>query len=357
MPWSEKKDAAFRLAPLWAGCFGLFMGLAGCASPVPIETTSGLQTVSNETAFAMPDPGGPTITSVTQEQLANTVEQRIYLETDASVPGQNYILVQLFGPRDARFGSQNGVAEGFRTDLKWRSEARSAIPGVRMNLSPFYVQNRYGPFGYAMGRTRGGDLCMYAWQTLSSTNSTRTLFREKGAIRIRMRVCRAGSSEANLLGLMYNFTLNAFYRDRHWNPYGATLPPAVGLGRPGSAIYPTGETGFNNVAPAAPARALSRAPRRVSRPAARTETTAPAVMVEPQPIPQPIGPLVPPPPGQQPVRAVPAQQSPRQSLEFVQPVRQVPLVTAPAPTVPASGTVVPLPPAGSPPDPSAPSRN
>ncbi|MBE7184131.1 MAG: cellulose biosynthesis protein BcsN [Methylobacterium mesophilicum] len=333
----------------------MFLGLAGCASPVPIETTSGLRTVPSETAFAMPDPGGPTITSVTQEQLANTVEQRIYLETDASVPGQNYILVQLFGPRDARLGTQNGVAEGFRADLKWRSEARGAIPGVSMNLSPYYVQNRYGPFGYAMGRSRGGDLCMYAWQTLSSTNSTRTLFREKGAIRIRMRVCRAGSSEANLLNLMYNFTLNAFYRDRHWNPYGATLPPAAGLGRPGSAIYPTGETGFNNVAPLAPGRAASGAPRRVSRPAA--QRAAPPATIEPQPLPQPIGPLVPPPPGQQPIRATPAQSSPRQSPDLVQPARQIPLAPAPAVTVPAPSTIVPPPPAGSPPDPAAPERN
>ena len=57
---------------------------------------------------------------------------------------------------------------------------RKAFPGVSMGRSPFYVQSRYGPFGYAAGRAASGDIFIYAWQRIQAAGQT-TLIRNRGS--------------------------------------------------------------------------------------------------------------------------------------------------------------------------------
>lgn len=81
--------------------------------------------------------------------------------------------VQLFGPVDRKAAGQTELRAGFLPPSNIGTEMRQLFPGVRMARSPYYVQNRYGPFGYAVGRSSSGDTCLYAWQRLTSTGPGR----------------------------------------------------------------------------------------------------------------------------------------------------------------------------------------
>jgi hypothetical protein len=85
---------------------------------------------------------------------------------------------------------------------------------------------------------------------------------------------------------MYGFRITASFKDGNWNPYGEPLPPDASFGRGGEPVYPVSASRFETMSeprPAPPGKA----------PAAKR-----TVKVEPTPqLPEPIGPLVPPPPG------------------------------------------------------------
>ena len=62
--------------------------------------------------------------------------------------------VQIFGPVDPAAAGQDKLREGYLPLGNIGSEIREAVPGVRMQTSPYYVQNKYGPFGYVIGAFR-----------------------------------------------------------------------------------------------------------------------------------------------------------------------------------------------------------
>lgn len=267
--------------------------LAACGTPAEIQNASSLtEALPAERAFVLPDPGGPAVLSVTERRYGNAVEQRIFLETNAQTPGQNHFSVQLYGPVDWRTSGRSTLpSQGFLPPTNWRTEARAVMPGVALRPSPYFVRNRYGPFGYAMARGQGSDLCMYGWQTISAAGNSRNLFRNGGAVQIRLRFCRMGASEESLLRMMYSYTMTSFFRDFAWNPLGTPLEAEVAER---GDVYPTGDLGLARIVPEGP-RAVPRAtaPRR-SRPAVSTQ---PQESVPPPAVPAPIGPRVPLPPG------------------------------------------------------------
>lgn len=283
-PFPGCRDVAggrtFRVATKGLSLF-LFPLLAACSQDGRIYTASTYGSVAAENAFVSPPPGGPAIVDVIERRYANATEQQIMLSTGSNATGQNFFRARVFGPVE-RDGA--GITKLPRRSLSLTNvgaEMRSALPGVAMQRSPYYVQNRYGPFGYAIGR-RGADLCLYGWQDLTETPR---IGGYGGRVDIRLRLCRAGASEQQLLSVMYGYTINAYFNRPGWNPYGDPPAPPEGLGRPGTEMLPIGETRYETVLPReeepVPART---APRR-----------APAVA--PQPVqPAPIGPLVPPPP-------------------------------------------------------------
>ncbi|QKC70059.1 MULTISPECIES: cellulose biosynthesis protein BcsN [Mesorhizobium] len=265
----------------------LVLMLAGCAQPPPLVHSTGTSLVASETAFALPAPGGPAVTAVLERRFANATQQEILLSTSAHTPGQNMLRVQMFGPVDAAAAGESRLREGYLPLGNIGSEIRQALPGIRMQTSPYYVQNKYGPFGYAAGRSASGDTCLYAWQRISSTGITQTWIGNKGSIQVRLRICDQNEPEQKLLEVMYGYTITSSFKTRNWNPYGEPPAPEASLGKPGQPIYPVGVARFETVT----------SPQATPRP--RLTALSPRqVVAEPLPVlPAPVGPIVPPPPG------------------------------------------------------------
>ncbi len=268
------------------------LAIGGCAQPPPLMRSTGTSLVAAETAFALPAPGGPAVTAVLERRFANATQQDILLSTSAHTPGQNMLRVQIFGPVDTAAAGESRLREGYLPLSNIGSEIRQALPGIRMQTSPYYVQNKYGPFGYAAGRSASGDTCLYGWQRISSTGVTQTWIGNKGSIQVRLRICDQNAPEQKLLDVMYGYTITSYFKTGNWNPYGEPPPPEASLGKPGQPIYPVGVSRFETVTtpPAA-----TQQPR-------RTAHAPRQVLAEPQPtLPAPVGPTVPPPPGTAPI--------------------------------------------------------
>ncbi len=285
-----RRFAGLALALAAAGC--------GTAAGLP-ETTQSLRSISSQDAFVLPPPGGPSIVGVIEQRYSNGVTQEIALSTSSHVPGQNSISVRLVGPVGFAAGGPSSLSDRPLSPIAVYSDMRRALPGVRMSSSPYYVQNRYGPFGYAVGRAATGDLCLYAWQRIQASGQA-TIIRNQGSISIRLRLCDARLSEQRLLSVMYGITINAFFRGLAWNPYGQ--PPGVpdSMGGLSAPTYPADGQGFRDVSSAPPSQPAVRraaAPRRSS---ARAEPVV-------ETLPTPVGPVVPVPPGGTRSAAPPAQ--------------------------------------------------
>jgi hypothetical protein len=281
----RSEPARFGPSTGWKAALLATAVVSGCSRGLPLRSDDLTRIVPNEQAFALPEVGGPAVTAVLEKRYTNATEQDILLATSSAVAGQNMLRVQIFGPIDTTLASQDKLRAGYLVAKNVNAEMRQLIPGVRMQTSAYYVQNKYGPFGYAVGRSGSGDTCLYGWQRITSTGVAQTWIGNKGSIQVRLRICDQSASEMRLLQSMYGYTINASFKDGHWNPYGTPLPPDETLGRGGAPIYPVSASRFETVAepiaeaPAAPKRQSSR-----------------QAAVEPR-LPAPTGPVVPPPPG------------------------------------------------------------
>jgi len=271
------------------------MSVAGCGeqrlSDSELSFASRAVAVDPGRAMIMLPPGGPAVISVTQRSYENAIAQTIALATHGRSSGENAIEVAFFTAAD--LPDTTGVEGNLLKvpgidDVSVARDIEERLPGVAMAPSAVFVQNRYGPFGYAFGRGNGGDACLYAWQRIADGDS---IFRPKsGAVSVRMRICDPLASEASLLRLAYEYSLNASLRRSGWSPAGDAPGPAPGLGKAGAPIYP--------LAPVAAPQSPS--PRRAARPrAARPPQGEADRSGQPQPVPdRPLEgyPTVPPPP-------------------------------------------------------------
>ena len=175
---------------------------------------------------------------IVERRFNNAIQQEIYLFTAASTPGQNYLKVQFFGPVSAERDSPSRLKVERITDVTLYHERRKELPGVALRPSPYFLQNNYGPFGYAVGGGRGNDTCLYGWQQIQSSEARRSAFENQGVIQVRLRLCEAGATEEKLLSVMYNFTITGSFQAARWNPYGDPPPADRRLGVTGQPIYP-----------------------------------------------------------------------------------------------------------------------
>lgn len=212
--------------------------MAGCTSTGGVRQPSGPETVAPEKALVLPPPGGPSIVSVVERKRGNGVEQNISLFTSSSVPGQNFLKVQFFGASGANPGTGDAGFSMINESGIAREVARSA-PGVPMATSATFLQNSYGPFGYASGVSRAGDTCIYAWQQIRSSVAANTQARNFGMIQLRLRLCDARASERQLLGIVYGYTVTGTFDGEIWNPYGHAPPPTQHSEAPVSRSTPT----------------------------------------------------------------------------------------------------------------------
>ncbi|WP_185984665.1 cellulose biosynthesis protein BcsN [Aureimonas mangrovi] len=272
------------LSSLLAAC----VFLSGCMTGAQPISTSRTRTVMLEDTYIAPPVGGPQILEVTERRYPNATEQTILLGNRSRVPGSNFIEVRFFGPVGNSGTGRTPLPNRPLSNTNLIAEMREVLPSVPMRQSALYVQNRYGPFGYAAGRAAGGDTCVYAWQRIAGVDHSTLLMRDKGTIEIRFRLCDSEVDEERLLYTMYGFTIRAFFSDLLWNPYGAPNAVDEQLGSTGAPVMPTGARGFENTAPVA-------APVRRAAPARAPAAPEPAPTEAP-PLPAPVGPLVPPPP-------------------------------------------------------------
>ncbi|MDH6204263.1 MULTISPECIES: cellulose biosynthesis protein BcsN [Rhizobium] len=263
--------------------------MASCSSTGSVRQPSAPETVTPEKALVLPPPGGPSIVSVVERKRGNGVEQTISLFTSSSVPGQNSLKIQFFGASGANPGAGNAGFSKINESGIAREVARSA-PGVPMATSATFLQNAYGPFGYASGRSRAGDTCVYAWQQIRSSTNANTQARNFGMIQLRLRLCDARASERQLLGIVYGYTVTGTFDGEVWNPYGNPPPADAALGRTGAPIYP--DEGGYRASPMPigyePAPAIVTRPRAAVRGASAAQPAQGVAAV-----PAPIGPRVP----------------------------------------------------------------
>ena len=205
----------------------LVLPLAACSSTASIDRSATRTGASADDAFVFPPVGGPSIVGVIQGKRSGGIYQEVLLGTDAVTPGQNQIQVTVYENNAPLVNPYPRIA----------AEMRGALPGVRMVRSPYYVQNRYGPFGYAFGHSGARDLCLFGWQSIRTRATPMT---KQGGIDVRVRVCETGATEQKLLSIMYGYTIDAFISSQRWNPYGDPLPPATELGQRAGNIYPAG---------------------------------------------------------------------------------------------------------------------
>jgi hypothetical protein len=324
-----------------AGVLAAFIPLvlAGCAGQ-PVQLGATVKSVPREQALVMPPPAGPAIVSVIERRYDNAVEQDIHLATSAMTPGQNMLRIQLFGTTSPFRMSSNALTSTPLTQSGVGSEMRKALPGIRMARSNFYVQNSYGPFGYAFGRGLGSDLCIYGWQQVRSPSGTMSPFANYGSIQIRLRVCDAGATEQKLLAIMYNYTIVGAVDAGGWNPYGEPSQVPSTLGGSGAPTYPR-PASVEPMVPAVPQRQsimftgstrVASAPR-TQRAAVRAATTV-KVAPEAPPIPAPQSTSVSqiPSPGPQAVASAQGANTPLVPSPGVAPAPAPSLVTVPSPS-------------------------
>jgi len=241
-----------------------------------------------EESFVLPAPGTVAALTLVEKRYTNAIQQDLYLSTSGTTPGQNYIRTQFYGTKTDVPFRDNSLGYRSITTTRVSEEMRRELPGVRMARSPYYVQNNYGAFGYAFGRSGASDLCLYAWQQIRSPAGTVSLMANYGAIQVRLRVCQAGATEQGLLSLMYGYTINATVGSAGWNPYGEPqgVPPT--LGRTGNPTYPKSPdaTAITPVVNADPVQRPAAVPRVARRRAVETPdvvTPPSATVIVPSP--------------------------------------------------------------------------
>ncbi|AYG69575.1 MULTISPECIES: cellulose biosynthesis protein BcsN [unclassified Rhizobium] len=266
---------------------------AGCTTTGQVRQSIGVETVAADKALAFPPPGGPAIVNVVERRHAKDVEQTISLFTSSSVPGQNFLKVQFLGIAGSNpgLGSRpfDTVSEGAIA-----REMAAAIPGVRLARSAIFVQNGYGPFGYASGQSRAGDTCLYAWQQVKAGFTPSQEQRNFGMVQVRIRLCDALATERQLLSTVYGYTITGHFAGAALNPFGGPRGADAVLGKPGELVYPDATT--YRTAPIGigyPNHPAAARPVVIRRPA----VTQPQPQVQPT-LPPMIGPRVPLPDGQ-----------------------------------------------------------
>lgn len=266
-----------------AACLALI--LAGCGeqrfSGDQLVTASRATSVDIGRAMALPPPGSVPVIGVTQRTYENGVSQTISLATRGRTPGENAFHVAFLTAADLpeEAGVEGSLLrEPGIDDFAIAREMEERLPGVAMAPSAVFVQNRYGPFGYAFGRGAGGEACLYAWQRLARGDS---VFRPRsGVISVRLRICDPAATEASLLRLAYDYSLNARLQRVGWNPIGDAPAPSADLGEAGAPIYPQAPQPSFGEPPQRPQAARPR-PERRQRPAPVEVETPDPVSIRP----------------------------------------------------------------------------
>ena len=267
--------------------------VAACSTQSELRFATLMSEVPATKAVILPPPGGPSVVAVVERKFLNGVTQEIALSTASATPGQNAFYVSMINDLETLSEIDDTLRLKRVTPALVEGEMEDRLPGVPMRTSLFYAQNKYGPFGFATGRSSVGDLCLYAWQQIEPTIPA--ILTPGGAVSVRLRLCDAEATEEQLLRTMYSYTISAYFSSADWNPYGEAPPVSASLGELDAPLNPLASGEFGSKPPVRPPAVVVR--RQVVRPVLKdTEAAAPALA--PAVRHEPLGgyPVVPPPP-------------------------------------------------------------
>jgi hypothetical protein len=298
---ATRKPASHYKALNCLAAIAVLTTVAACAGRSDLGYASLMSEVPATRAIVVPPPGGPSVVAVLQRQYQDGLSQEIALSTASLTSGQNAFYVSLLNNTAGNMDIPDTLSLPSMTPDRIQNEMEERIPGVEMQTSLVYVQNKFGPFGFATGRSSAGDLCLYAWQRIAPGEPA--IFVPGGAVSVRLRLCDADASVDQLLRVFYGYTIAAYYRQESWNPYGEPPSPPAHFGEKDAPMYPLGLGGGDD-ATVVRQRSLSEGTHRVAPPAQaprRTidkDTGAPPAFAPPETAPPSGYPVVPPPPAQ-----------------------------------------------------------
>lgn len=164
-------------------------GLSGCTKPLDPSGRSRVEVPETSAAVILP-MGSPERITVIETRYANALVHSIPLRSRAVTPGENRVVVTLFGVRS---GAQGRVPTSVKVTEDILADARAAFPSVTAwDLS--YGANARGPFGIASGKGKAGETCSHAWQHV------------EGSFRVEADICDADPDAAR--SLMRGIILN-----------------------------------------------------------------------------------------------------------------------------------------------------
>lgn len=183
---------------------GLVLGLGACSDlgdPTTGSVRLGVWPVGSSAMLgghaalaALPAEAGEVV-SVGEETRDTGFVQTVTLAGDTAVHGSNHIRVEAV-PR-GHAAKTLASAETIEAELAER------IPGVAMHVLPYSIASASGPIGVATGTASGGVRCAYAWQVSNTGEGEegfgRFLARNEKAYSVRVRLCRGGVSEEQLV--------------------------------------------------------------------------------------------------------------------------------------------------------------
>lgn len=287
---------------------GLVLGLGACSDlsdPTTGSVRLGARSVGPAASLgghaalaALPVEAGEVV-SVGEESRETGFIQTVTLAGDTAVSGSNHIRVEAV-PR-------GHAAKTLASVETIEAELAERMPGVAMRILPYSIASAAGPIGVATGTASGGVRCAYAWQVSNTGEGEegfgRFLARNEKAYSVRVRLCRGGVSEEQLVTTMQGLRLATTSATRM--PSGPVMvgSDALATAQGGAAYVPVAPAPMIAAAPvrrappvsvearerkSAPSKAVATAP--AARPAA---TPAPAASVAPtvvsSPIPLPSG--------------------------------------------------------------------
>jgi len=220
------------------GAGAVLMAVAACAGRSDLGYASLVSEVPATRAIIVPAPSGPSVVAVLQQQYQNGLSQEIALSTASLTSGQNAFFVRLLNNTAGSMDITDTLSLPSLTPDRIQREMEERMPGVEMEISLVYVQNKFGPFGFATGRSPAGDLCLYAWQQIEPGEPA--VFVPGGTVSVRLRLCDADASVDQLLRVFYGYTIAAYYRQESWNPYGDPPSPPANFGEKDAPMYPLG---------------------------------------------------------------------------------------------------------------------
>ncbi|MBV1705913.1 MAG: cellulose biosynthesis protein BcsN [Hyphomicrobiales bacterium] len=165
---------------------------------------------------ALPATAGRVLT-VDETRYSNGISQKIILAGGLHGYGSNEIDIRVRLSADPTGTAPDPITLPAGDDVSIASELADMFPHIAMHDVPVLLQNRYGPYGLAAGKSTHGETCIYAWQSYDNfghRNHAAPASLVSGFVAplepatIRVRLCQNGVSADALGGLMNELYLS-----------------------------------------------------------------------------------------------------------------------------------------------------